>query len=44
VLVWRRDVDVLHRTLDHGDDAGARATELLLDWLGGQALAAPAGQ
>jgi len=69
VLVWRRDVAVLHRTLDddearlaasiaagarfadvcevlgelHGDAAGARAVELLLRWLGAEALdAAPA--
>jgi hypothetical protein len=67
VLVWRRDVAVLHRTLDadearlapqiaqgalfsgvcevlgelHGDEASARAVELLLRWLGAAALAAP---
>lgn len=64
VLVWRRDVAVLHRTLDadearlapriadgarfadvcgilgeiHGDDATARAVELLLRWLQAAAL------
>lgn len=67
VLVWRRDIAVLHRTLDddearlaapiaggtsfaavcevlgelHGDDASARAVELLVRWLGAQALVAP---
>lgn len=67
VLVWRRDVAVLHRTLDadeaqlappiargalfaevcdilgalHGDAASARAVELLLRWLGAEALRAP---
>jgi hypothetical protein len=67
VLVWRREISVLHRTLDpdeaelapaiaigarfadiceqlggiHGDDAGGRAAELLLRWLGAAALAAP---
>jgi len=67
VLVWRRDIAVLHRTLDddearlalqiaggasfaavcevlgelHGDDASARAVELLVRWLGAEALAAP---
>jgi hypothetical protein len=67
VLVWRRDIAVLHRTVDpdeahvaqqlaigarfsdvcevlaglHGDAAGARATELLLRWLDGQALTRP---
>jgi hypothetical protein len=66
VLVWRREISVLHRTLDpdeaklaqqiaigarfsdicevlaslHDDDAGPRATELLLRWLEAQALAA----
>jgi hypothetical protein len=66
VLVWRRDISVLHRTLDpdeaklaqqiaigarfadicevlaslHRDDAGTRATELLLRWLETQALSA----
>jgi hypothetical protein len=64
VLVWRRDVAVLHRTLDadegrlapqiaagarfsqicdvlgeiHGEDASARAVELLLRWLSAAAL------
>ena len=64
VLVWRRDVAVLHRTLDadeaqlvpqiaqrarfaevcgvlgelHGDEATARAVELLLRWLQAEAL------
>jgi hypothetical protein len=64
VLVWRRDVAVLHRTLDgdegqlapriaagalfsevcevlgeaHGEDASARAVELLLRWLAAAAL------
>lgn len=68
VLVWRRDISVLHRTLDpdegglaeqiaigarfadvcevlgglHGDAASGRAVELLLRWLEGEALAAPA--
>jgi hypothetical protein len=67
VLVWRRDVAVLHRTLDpdeaqlaqpiaqnvsfaeicevlgaiHGDAAVARAAELLMRWLGAEALARP---
>jgi len=67
VLVWRRDISVLHRTLEpdeaelapriangarfaeacellgglHGDDASARAAELLLRWLEAAALAAP---
>ena len=67
VLVWRRDISVLHRTLEpdeaelaravasgarfadvcerlggiHGDDASARAVELLLRWLEAAALAAP---
>ena len=67
VLVWRRDVAVLHRTLDpdeaelapqvargarfaevcevlgalHGEAASARAVELLVRWLGGEAIAAP---
>lgn len=67
VLVWRRDVSVLHRTLDpdeaalahqlvrgarfaevcevlgalHGEGASARAVELLVRWLGVEALAAP---
>ena len=66
VLVWRRDIAVLHRTLDrdeaelapriaggarfaelcellgaaHGEDAGPRAAELLLRWLGAEAIAA----
>jgi hypothetical protein len=64
VLVWRRDIAVLHRTLDpdeaqlapaisrgvsfaevcevlgaiHGEDAGPRAAELLLRWLGAEAV------
>jgi hypothetical protein len=64
VLVWRRDIAVLHRTLDadegrlalqiarrssfaeicgvlgeiHGDEASARAVELLLRWLAAAAL------
>ena len=64
VLVWRRDVAVLHRTLEpdeaqlapqlargtlfseicgvlgelHGDEASARAVELLLRWLQAEAL------
>jgi hypothetical protein len=64
VLVWRRDITVLHRTLDadearlapqiargalfsevcgvlgeiHGDQATARAVELLLRWLAASAL------
>jgi len=64
VLVWRRDISVLHRTLDpdeaqlaptlargvsfaeacevlgaiHGDDASSRAAELLLRWLGAEAV------
>jgi len=68
VLVWRRELEVVHRTLDpdegqlaaslvagapfaevceqlgelHGDDAGARAAELLLRWLAASALVAPA--
>ena len=68
VLVWRRDVAVLHRTLDadearlasqlaqgarfaevcevlgevHGDEASARAVELLLRWLQAEALDAAA--
>lgn len=69
VLVWRRDISVLHRTLEpdeadlapriatgarfaeacellgglHGDDASARAAELLLRWLEAAALATPDG-
>jgi hypothetical protein len=68
VRVWRRDVSVLHRTLDadeaelardlaigarfadacerlgrlHGEDASARAAELLIRWLEEEVLAAPA--
>lgn len=68
VLVWRRDLAVLHRTLDpdeaavapaiaagarfaevcevlgaaHGEAAGPRAAELLLRWIAGEAVAAPA--
>jgi hypothetical protein len=64
VLVWRRDIAALHRTLDadearlapdiargvafaeicgvlgelHGDDASARAVELLVRWLGAAVL------
>jgi hypothetical protein len=64
VLVWRRDISVLHRTLDadeaalapqiaagvpfagicevlgglHGDQASARAVELLLRWLEAEAV------
>jgi hypothetical protein len=64
VLVWRRDISVLHRTLDpdegqlapkiasgvsfaeicevlgaiHGEDASPRAAELLLRWLGAEAV------
>jgi hypothetical protein len=67
VLVWRRELSVLHRTLDadeaelarevangarfadicealggvHGEDASARAAELLLRWIAAEALAAP---
>ena len=67
VLAWRRDISVLHRTLEpdeaelapriatgarfaeacerlgdlHGEDASARAAELLLRWLEAAALAAP---
>lgn len=34
VLVWRRDVTVIHRTLEENEaDPAARAVELLLRWL-----------